>query len=227
MPNALGPEQQPNRALSHWVPPAVVIALAMLSPLPVLAGQFSGTSLDPLSAPISQYVHLPGGYPMVLLGAWLLAGCGAVIAVDLLRDADSRPQQFAAVLLASFAVALIVVGVVPTDPAGSTVVSSRELVHRFAVGWAFFSLPLAGLVLARAPRLLGAVSGAALTRLAVALLGGVLLFGSVQLPLLAVGADGIPALGLVERIAFGFMIGYLILLAVVLRSPARVAVPVP
>ena len=40
----------------------------------MLTGQLTSTALDPMSSTISQYVYLPGGYPMVLLGALLLAG---------------------------------------------------------------------------------------------------------------------------------------------------------
>jgi hypothetical protein len=204
----------------------VVVMFALLAPVPVLTGQLTSTALDPMSSTISQYVYLPGGYPMVLLGALLLAGCALMISLDLARrprvavGGAVRHRNAAIVLLVSYAAALTVVGLVPTDPPGSTSVSVPEIVHRVGVSWAFLSLPIAGLVLARAPRLLGAVSSVVLSRFAAAMLGGVLLFGAVQLPLLTVGAS-IPGLGLVERIAFVFMIGYLIMLAVTLGFRVR------
>ena len=175
-----------------------------------------------MQAPISQYVYLPGGYQLVLLGSLLLAGCGATIALDLLRrpggqhTADDHPRRLAGLLLLSFAVAFSVVGLVPTDPPGSATASATELVHRASVIWTFVALPAAGIVLARSPRLVGIRGALALQRLAIALLVGVLVFGAIQLPLLIAGS-GIPALGLVERLAFAFMIGYLVVLTMTLR----------
>jgi hypothetical protein len=205
--------------------PAVVL-FALLAPVPVLTGQFTTTTLDPLSSTISQYVYHPGGYPMVLLGALLLAGCALMISVDLGRrpreaaDPAARHRTVAIALLVSYAIALTVVGLVPTDPPGSLTVSPLELIHRVGVSWAFLSLPVAGIVLARAPRLLSPTRATVLLRLAAAQLGGVLVFGAVQLPLLALGTS-IPGLGLVERIAFVAMIGYLIVLAVTLGLKVR------
>ncbi len=204
----------------------VVVMFALLAPVPVLTGQLTSTGLDPMSSTISQYVYLPGGYPMVLLGALLLAGCALMIAVDLARrprpavDRARRHRHAAIALLVSYTVALTVTGLVPTDPPGSTSVSWTEMVHRVGVSWAFLALPIAGLVVARAPQLVGAASATVLTRYAAALLGGVLLFGAIQLPLLTLGT-GIPGLGLVERIAFVFMIGYLIVLALTLGFRGR------
>jgi hypothetical protein len=202
---------------------AIGITLAALAPLPVLLGQWAGTGLNPLTSPISQYVHLPGGYQLVLLGSLLLAGCGAMIGLDLLRrprtsrDRSDLHRLLAAALLLSFAAALTVVGLVPTDPHGSPTLSAMELVHRTCVIWSFVALPAAGFVLARSRRLVEAKSGLALFRLGIGLLVGVLIFGAIQLPLLIAGS-GIPALGLVERLAFAFMIIYLILLTKSLRS---------
>ncbi|WP_161605963.1 DUF998 domain-containing protein [Microlunatus speluncae] len=202
---------------------AIGLTLAVIAPMPVLIGQFTGTGLDPLHAPISQYVYLPGGYQLVLFGALLMAGCGATIAIDLLRRSggpptrDDHPRRLAGFLLLTFAVAFSVVGLVPTDPPGSANPSATELVHRASVIWTFVALPAAGIVLARSPRLVGLRGALALQRLAVALLVGVLVFGAIQLPLLIAGS-GIPALGLVERLAFAFMIGYLIVLTMVVRA---------
>src|SRR5690606_39920777 len=39
--------------------PLTVTGLSILSTVPILVGQLTGTGLDPLLAPISQYVHLP------------------------------------------------------------------------------------------------------------------------------------------------------------------------
>src|SRR5690606_14094013 len=67
--------------------PLTVTGLSILSTVPILVGQLTGTGLDPLLAPISQYVHLPGGYALVLAGAALLAGCGLVLAHHLVQGA--------------------------------------------------------------------------------------------------------------------------------------------
>lgn len=179
--------------------------------------------MNPLLAPISHYVYQPAGYPMVLLGSLLLAGCGMVIAADLIRRStgqngrDDRRRRWAAGLLISFAVALTLVGLFPTDPAGSVTISASAVIHRIGAAWSFLSLPVAGVLVARTASESRSTSGRALVRVAAGLLAAVVIFLSIHLPL-AFAGSGIPAFGLLERIGFAFMIGYLILLAAALRS---------
>lgn len=204
--------------------PAIVAALSTLSVVPILVGQLTGAGLNPLLAPISQYVYLPGGYLMVLAGAVLLGGCGLVLAHDLYRRSVEgltgvTGRRIAVGLLISYAISLTLVGLVPTDPPGSETASATEIVHRIGVVWSFLSLPIAGLIIARTQTHLRTGANLPLVRCSAALLVGLALFVAVQLPLLVAGS-GIPALGIVERIAFVLMIGYLIFLATALRTGA-------
>lgn len=220
---------------------SVVATLSLISLVPMAVLHLTGTGLNPVAAPISHYVFVPGGYPMVLLGSLLLAGCGLVIAADLIRrygSAGARGPLVAAGLLISFAVALILVGLFPTDPPGSAAgaATASAVIHRIGAAWSFLALPLAGVLLARTSGWCRAGHARSLVGLAIGLLGAVLVFLSIHLPL-ALAGSGLPAFGLLERIGFAFLIGYLILLAAALRpvapaeqpaafpAPAREAVP--
>ncbi len=224
----------PNpRPASLWTTQSVVATLALISLVPMAVSHLTGAALNPVSAPISHYVYLPGGYPMVLLGALLLAGCGAVLAADLIRrsvrtagpvDPEFRRHRLAAGLLISFAVALTVVGVFPTDPPGSPSSSASAVAHRIGAAWSFLSLPLAGVLLAGSCRPSRPAVGRILVRAAAGLSGAAVIFLSIHLPLALTGS-GIPAFGLLERIGFAFMIGYLILVAAALRPRPAAELP--
>ncbi|GAB3766219.1 DUF998 domain-containing protein [Microlunatus parietis] len=209
--------------------PSVVATLSLISLVPMAVLHVTGTGLNPVVAPISHYVFVPGGYPMVLLGSLLLAGCGLVIAADLIRrygSARARGPLAAAGLLISFAVALILVGLFPTDPPGSAAGAATlsAIIHRIGAAWSFLALPLAGVLVARTSGWCRAGHARSLVGLAIGLLGAVLIFLSIHLPL-ALAGSGLPAFGLLERIGFAFLIGYLILLAVALRPATTVAPP--
>ncbi|MFC7623578.1 DUF998 domain-containing protein [Microlunatus sp. GCM10028923] len=203
---------------------SVVATLSLISLVPMAVLHLTGTGLNPVVAPISHYVFVPGGYLMVLLGSLLLAGCGLVIAADLIRRYGSvraRGPLAAAGLLISFAVALILVGLFPTDPPGSAAgaATASAVIHRIGAAWSFLALPLAGVLVARTSGWCRAGHARSLVGLAAGLLGAVLVFLSIHLPL-ALAGSGLPAFGLLERIGFAFLIGYLILLAVALRPVA-------
>lgn len=217
--------------------PSVVATLSLISLVPMAVLHLTGTGLNPVAAPISHYVFVPGGYPMVLLGSLLLAGCGLVIAADLIRrygsarrpgSARRRGPLAAAGLLISFAVALILVGLFPTDPPGSAAAAATgsAVVHRIGAAWSFLALPLAGVLVARTSGWCRAGHARSLVGLAAGLLGAVLVFLSIHLPL-ALAGSGLPAFGLLERIGFAFLIGYLILLAAALRPVLASERPAP
>jgi hypothetical protein len=216
---------QNSRAASLWTTQSVVTTLTLFALIPMAVVHLTGASLNPLTAAISHYVFLPGGYLMVLLGSVLLAGCGLVIAIELIRrpaadrgwtGADDRRRRAAAVLLISFAVALTLVGLFPTDPPGSPASTASAVLHRIGAAWSFLALPVAGVLVARSSRRHRPSSAQALIRVAAGLLGAVVIFLSLHLTLTLHGS-GIPAFGLLERVGFAFMIGYLILLATALR----------
>lgn len=222
----------PNpRLASPWTTQSVVATLTVISLVPMAIVHLTGAALNPLTAAISHYVFLPGGYLMVLLGSVLLAGCGLLLAVDLIRrpmadrgwsGADDRRRRAAALLLISFAVALTLVGLFPTDPPGSPASSLSAVVHRIGAAWSFLALPTAGLLVAGAARRHRPASSRALVRAAAGLLVAVAAFLTIHLTLVLLHGSGIWAFGLLERIGFAFLIGYLILLATALR-PAQPA----
>ncbi len=225
---------QNSRAASLWTTQSVVTTLTLFALVPMVIIHVTGTALNPLTAAISHYVYLPGGYLMVLLGSVLLAGCGLVIAIELIRrppadrgwtGADERRRRIAAGLLISFAAALALVGLFPTDPPGSPASSASALLHRIGAAWSFLALPVAGVLVARPARLHRPAAGRALVGVAAGLLGAVVIFLSLHLTLTLHGS-GIPAFGLLERIGFAFMIGYLILLATALRPLPVIEQPV-
>lgn len=216
---------QNSRAAGVWSTQSVVTMLTLFALVPMAVVHFTGASLNPITAAISHYVHLPAGYPMVLLGSLLLGGCGLVLAIELIRrppadrgwtPADDRRRHVAAGFLISFAVALIVVGLFPTDPPGSPASSPSAMLHRIGAAWSFVSLPVAGVLVAGPSRRHRPASGRALIGVAAGLLGAVVIFLAIHLTLVLHGS-GMPAFGLLERIGFAFMIGYLILLATALR----------
>lgn len=219
VPAPVRPAASGAPAPSRWTTQSVVATMALISLVPMAITHLTGTALNPLLAPISHYVFLPGGYLMVLLGSLLLAGCGLVIAAELVRRTGDHRLRVAAGLLISFAVALVLVGLFPTDPPGTPVSSASAVVHRIGAAWSFLALPTAGVLVGRTVRAGRPAVARGLVGVAAALLGAAVIFLSIHLTL-ALHGSGMPLFGLLERLGFAFMISYLILVAVALRTAA-------
>ncbi|WP_164545059.1 DUF998 domain-containing protein [Antribacter gilvus] len=186
--------------------------------VPMIAAHVVGAGVvDPVVDPISWYAFVPWGGELILVGGLLLAFLGLVLTVRMYRcGLASGPVPAAAMVV--YAVAMVLVGVFPTDPPemGATLSAT---IHRVSAATAFVVLPLVGLSLARTivrpltpfPRLLrssayvlGALVGA---------------FLAIHLPLAMVGS-GIVAFGLLERIGFIIMIGFLFLIGATIDGEA-------
>lgn len=209
------------------------LAAAALAAM-VAAHVVGAAVVDPFVDPVSFYAFVPGGGELILLGGSLLAVLGLVLVARAYAAGLARGGG-PMVAMTVFAVAMVLVGLFPTDPPGvDTTVSA--VVHRVSAATAFGVLPLVGLGVARtiaAPR---SAYPARLRRTACALAVLVGAFPAIHLPLAAAGS-GIAAFGFLERAGFVIMIGYLFLLArtVDLEAgepgdagpAARTAVPAP
>ncbi len=134
-----------------WVTTCALLAI----PPMVIAHVTGAATVNPLTAPISDYAWIPGGYLMVWFSASLLAGCGVILAHRVHRAVKlwpelRRPLRWVIGLLISFTVGLFVSGVLPTDLPEAVSPTVSSMIHRIGAGWALLALPAAGLVLAKA-----------------------------------------------------------------------------
>lgn len=168
--------------------------------------------VDPLDATISDYVNVPGGYVLLALAAFALAGSVVALAAGLAPSGLPDPAPPTRLLL-SGAAGLLLVAVFPTN-APDTPAGVVANIHRVAGGWVFVSLPLAGWMVARrvpVPRLTG-IAGATGVLSAVFLLSHV--------PIVIGTSPGFPLLGGVERVLYASV---MLVLLVTARS-TRLAV---
>lgn len=185
------------------------LAAAALVPM-VIAHTIGAATVDPLIDPISWYAFVPGGGEMIMVGGTILAVLGLILTVRMYR-AGLVTGPGPAITMVVYALAMIMVGVFPTDPP-DTAVSLSATVHRVSAGAAFVVLPLVGLQLQRVITQPVSRLPHALRRFAYLLGGLVAAFLAIHLPL-AFAGSGIAAFGLLERVGFAIMIGYLLLLA--------------
>lgn len=202
---------------NNWNGVSWVVSSAALALLPIIVLHVTSAALvHPLLDPISYYALIPGGYALVFLGCGLLAASGVCLAVFLARS-GMPGVRLPAALLISFAVAFLLVGLFPTDPFDTQVISLSATIHRIGAGWGVVVVPIAGILVAR-----GAAATACspypgrLVRLAKWVAGLMALFFAIHLPLAVMGSR-IPAFGLLERVGFALVIGYLVLIAVTVR----------
>lgn len=180
--------------------------------------------VDPLIDPVSFYAFVPGGGEAILVGGTILAAVGVALVVRAYR-AGLATGRVPALAMATFAVAMVLVGVFPTDPPGVATTFSAA-VHRTSAAAAFVVLPVVGHCVARAVPSPRSLAPRRLRRATVGLAVLVVAFLAVHLPLAAVGS-GIVAFGLLERVGFVLMIGYLFLLADTLDREEIHSVPTP
>ncbi|WP_214369428.1 DUF998 domain-containing protein [Pseudonocardia sp. H11422] len=203
-------------ALVSVVLGCVIVAVAPMGFLHV-AGS---TAVHPLSATISDYAGVPGGYALLGISAVALAVAGCVLAVGLSRAGLPRPALPAA-LLGTWSAAMLLVAVFPTNAPG-TPPDLAAAVHRYAGGWVFAALPLAGWLVARRAREAQAWSATSrgLDRLSLVAGGLSLTFLLSHVPIVVLGSPGFPLLGLVERVLYGVVIVLLLAAARATRPAA-------
>ena len=188
----------------------------------VVAHVVGASAVDPVLDPISWYAFVPGGGELILAGGVILALLGLILTVRMYRAGLAvGPVPAAAMIL--FAIAMVLVGAFPTDPPGTAATFSAT-VHRVSAAAAFCVLPMVGLSLERSIRQPRTGLPRGLRTAALALGVAVAVFLVVHLSLVFVGS-GIIAFGLIERVGFMIMIGYLILLAATIDAEGPAARP--
>ena len=180
--------------------------------VPMVAAHVVGASaVNPVLDPISWYAFVPGGGELILAGAVTLAVLGLILTVRMYR-AGLAVGPVPAFAMIAFAVAMVLVGAFPTDPPGTAVTFSAT-VHRISAAAAFCVLPLVGLSLERSIQRPRSSLPHGLRTAARALGIVVAVFLVVHLSLVFFANSGFVAFGLIERVGFVIMIGYLYLLA--------------
>lgn len=190
------------RTVGRWG----AVALAAM----VAAHVLGADVVDPVIDPVSFYAFVPGGGEAILVGGTVLAVVGLVVVSQAYR-AGLAAGRLPGAAMTLFAVAMVLVGVFPTDPPGVATTFSAA-VHRTSAAAAFVVLPVVGHCVVRRVAEPRSVVPRRLQRATAGLAALVAAFLAVHLPLAAVGS-GIVAFGLLERIGFVLMIGYLFLLA--------------
>lgn len=187
--------------------------------VPIIAAHVVGAAVvDPVLDPISWYAFVPGGGEMIMAGGAILALLGLLLTARMYRTGLAVGPVPACAMIV-FAVSMILVGAFPTDPPGVVDTTLSAVIHRVSAAAAFCVLPLVGLSLRSSIRQPRSELPAALRTAAVALGIVVTVFLVVHMSLVFVGS-GIFAFGLIERIGFVIMIGYLYLLAATLDREA-------
>lgn len=194
-----------------------VVSSTGLAVVPVGVLHVSGAAqVHPLLDPVSYYALIPGGYFLLLLGCVLLGMAGLGLGLWLLRS-GLPGARLPAALLASFAAAFTLVGLFPTDPWGTEVMSASALIHRIGAAWGVVVVPLAGVLVARCTATTACRACAArLVLLAKGVAGLTVTFFAIHIPLALMGSR-IPAFGLLERAGFALVIGSLVLMALAIR----------
>ncbi|MER6996671.1 DUF998 domain-containing protein [Streptomyces sp. NPDC000410] len=184
------------RSFSDFLAPAVwiVVALAVAAALWVPADTDPG--LSPFSLTISDFAALDRGGPIETMMALLGVASLALLVVGHIRLPSLRGLP--SVLLAVWAVGVVVAAVVPTDPL-VTELSTPAHVHRYASIAAFVALPAVGLLLARR---LDADHHARRTARSLRALSWAALAGAVVMAYSA-GPGDRELIGLVERLLLG------------------------
>ncbi|MDR7381461.1 DUF998 domain-containing protein [Promicromonospora iranensis] len=192
--------------------------------LPMVAAHVVGASVvDPVLDPISWYAFVPGGGELILAGGLILAALGLILTVRMYRSGLAvGPVPAVAMIL--FAVAMVLVGAFPTDPPGTPATFSAT-VHRVSAAAAFCVLPIVGLSLERSIRQPRSALPRGLRSAATALGVVVALFLVVHLSLVFFADSGVMAFGLIERVGFVIMIGFLFLLAATIDRESPTAEP--
>lgn len=192
--------------------------------LPMVAAHVVGASaVDPVLDPISWYAFVPGGGELILAGGLVLAVLGLILMVRMYRT-GLAVGPVPAVAMIVFAVAMVLVGAFPTDPPG-TAASFSAIVHRVSAATAFCVLPVIGLSLERSIGQPRSALPRGLRSAAIALGVVVGLFLAVHMSLVFFADSGIFAFGLIERVGFIIMIGFLFLLAATIDRESLTADP--
>jgi hypothetical protein len=103
--------------------------------------------LDPATTTVSDFVSLPGGAALLALAVLGVATSAAAVLIGLLRTCLPRTTA-PALLLGLGCAGLVATIVFPTNALG-TATSSTAVLHRYAAGLFFVSLPIAAILIGR------------------------------------------------------------------------------
>lgn len=195
---------------------AVCVALVPMGALHVLGS----TAVDPVGVTISDYVAVPGGYPMLGLSSLALGAAGLLL-VGGVRAARLPHARTVTALLVAWSAALLVVAVFPTNHPGTPVTVS-SWVHRLGGAVVFGVLPV---IVALVARHAGdaehwAPSVPALRAWAVLSGSCTVVFLAVQVPVAFGSAPALPGIGLLQRLLFALVVALLVVLARAVHAAA-------
>jgi hypothetical protein len=213
-----------SAARAAWAGDSVVLGAMIVALVPMGVLHLVGSSaVDPVAAPVSDYVAVPGGYTLIGVSAVALAVAGLVLAAGLGASGLPRARTVGGVLV-GWSAALMVVAVFPTNVPG-TPVTFAAWVHRLGGAVVFGLLPVVVALVARfgaGARHWSAAAGG-LRRWAVVSGMGTLVFLAGQLPVGFGLGPALPGIGLVQRLMFAMAMTLLVVLA---RSAATASVAV-
>lgn len=203
-----------SAAPAAWAGDSVVLGAMIVALVPMGVLHLVGSStVDPVGAPVSDYVAVPGGYTLIGVSAVALAVAGLVLAAGLGTSGLPRARTVGGALV-GWSAALLVVAVFPTNVPG-TPVTVTAWVHRLGGAVVFGLLPVIVALVARSAAGAGrfAASAGALRRWA--LVSGVLtlVFLAGQVPVGFGFGPALPGIGLVQRLMFAMVMASLVVLA--------------
>ena len=203
-----------SAAPAAWAGDSAVLGAMVVALVPMGVLHLVGApAVDPITATVSDYVAVPGGYSLIGVSAVALAVAGLVLAVGL--GASRLPHAATAGgMLVGWSAALMVVAVFPTNVPGSPV-TVVAWVHRLGGAVVFGLLPVIVALVARlaagAAHWSSAVTG--LRRWAVVSGVFTLVFLAGQVPVGFGLGPVLPGIGLVQRLMFAMAMTLLVVLA--------------
>ena len=137
-----------SAAPAAWAGDSAVLGAMIVALVPMgLLHLLGSTAVDPVTAPISDYVAVAGGYALIGVSAVALAVAGLVLAAGLGAARLPGARRVGSVLVV-WAAALTVVAVFPTNVPG-TPVTVTAWVHRLGGAVVFGLLPVIVALVAR------------------------------------------------------------------------------
>lgn len=202
---------------------AMIVALVPMGVLHLVGS----SAVDPVTAPISDYVAVAGGYPLIGVSAVALAVAGLVLAAGLGAARLPRARTVGSVLV-GWAAALTVVAVFPTNVPG-TPATVTAWVHRLGGAVVFGLLPVIVALVARFGARAGHWATVAPGLRRWAAVSGVLtlVFLAGQVPVGFGLGPALPGIGLVQRLMFVLTAVLLVVLARAASTVSAAATPAP
>lgn len=217
-----------SAAPAAWAGDSAVLGAIIVALVPMGVLHLVGSSaVDPVTAPISDYVAVAGGYPLIGVSAVALAVAGLVLAAGLGTARLPGARRVGSVLVA-WAAALMVVAVFPTNVPG-TPVTVTAWVHRLGGAVVFGLLPVIVALVARSGARDGDWAAVVPGLRRWAAVSGLLtlVFLAGQAPVGFGLGPALPGIGLVQRLMFVLTAVLLVVLARAASTVSAVHSPAP